>query len=237
MKKLFSVITTLSLSLMITASTACAADEAFSDIEGHWAENAILKLKDMDILSGYPDGTFKPDGSVTRAEFAKIITTAFNLDEKVTLEGYTDLDSTAWYYPYVEYAAEYIPVYALPVGYETNIPYTDNSGGFLPSVNAMRMHVAEALVKIKMDKEGITVEVPDISSIQSDLLETFNDADYEELFAMHGTIPDNVRRMFEYTWLASELGIMQGNTDGYFMPYSNVTRAEIVTMIDRMLAE
>lgn len=237
MKKLFSFIITLSLSLVITASNACAADETFSDIDGHWAESTILKFKDMNILSGYPDGTFKPDGSVTRAEFAKIIVTAFDLDEKTSLEEYTDLNNAEWYYPYIECAAKYIPVYALPVGYETNLPYTDNIDGFLPSTNAIRMHVAEALVKIELEKDGVSVELPDINTIQSDLLEKFKDADYEELFVMHGTVPDNVRRMFEYTWLASELGIMQGNSDGYFLPYSNVTRAEVITMIDRMISE
>ena len=41
--------------------------------------------------------------------------------------------------------------------------------------------------------------------------------------------------MFEYTWLAKELEIMQGDTNGYFRPYDNVTRAELLTMIDRIL--
>lgn len=42
-------------------------------------------------------------------------------------------------------------------------------------------------------------------------------------------------RMFEYTWLANELGIMEGNEEGYFLPYNNITRAEIITTIDRVL--
>ena len=41
--------------------------------------------------------------------------------------------------------------------------------------------------------------------------------------------------MFEYTWLANELGIMQGDTDGYFRPYDKVTRAELLTAIDRLM--
>ena len=52
---------------------------------------------------------------------------------------------------------------------------------------------------------------------------------------MHGKVPKNVQRMFEYTWIANELGIMQGDTDGYFRPYDKVTRAELLTAIDRLM--
>ena len=70
--------------------------------------------------------------------------------------------------------------------------------------------------------------------IQTDVTAAFKDDDYENLYAMHGTIPENVTRMFEYTYLANKLGIMQGDTDGYFRPYDSVTRAELITMLDRM---
>ena len=134
-------------------------------------------------------------------------------------------------------AAKYIPVYALPVGYENNIPYVDNNekNSFLPECYAIRMHVAETLVEIKKEKEKLNIEIPSILEVKSSINDTFKDDDYENLYAMHGTIPKNVQRMFEYTWLAKELEIMQGDTNGYFRPYDNVTRAELLTMIDRIL--
>ena len=97
------------------------------------------------------------------------------------------------------------------------------------------MHIAEALVKIKKDKENIDLELSIIQDIQKEIHSTFKDDDYENLYVMHGKVPENVQRMFEYTWLANELGIMQGDTNGYFRPYDNVTRAELLTMIDRIL--
>ena len=112
-----------------------------------------------------------------------------------------------------------------------------DKGGFLPNVDAIRMHVAEALVELKKERENINPELPDINAIQESLLKIFKDSDYEELFAMHGSVPSNVRRMFEYTWLANELGIMKGDADGYFLPYNRVTRAELLTMIDRIIGE
>ncbi len=214
-------------------------DTDFNDIKNHWAKDTIEKWKDKGVISGYPDGTFKPDNPVTRAELAKILALAFDLQEKSAL-GYDDVKSENWYYSYLERCAKYIPVYALPVSYETNIPYQEVTekglNYFLPETPAMRMHVAEALVEIKKDKEQINAELPSIQDIQAGVTAAFKDDDYENLYAMHGTIPENVKRMFEYTYLANKLGIMQGDTDGYFRPYDSITRAELVTMLDRVIS-
>lgn len=240
MKKIISLVIATAFALSSMSMNVFAADVEFSDIDGHWAEETIIKFKDKNIISGYPDGTFKPDNSVTRAEFAKIITEAFNLQEKNPLE-YEDVAQDGWYYPYLECSAKYIPVYPLPVSYESNIPYRDasNKDGnyFLPDTEAIRMHVAETLVEVKKDKEKINVELPVIQDIQAELETKFKDADYVNLYPMHGKVPTNVQRMFEYTWLADKLDVMHGNTDGYFLPYGKITRAELVTAIDRLLKD
>lgn len=49
------------------------AKEIFSDIKGNWAHDTILKAKELGLMNGYPDGTFKPDKPVTRAEMAVIL--------------------------------------------------------------------------------------------------------------------------------------------------------------------
>ena len=212
-------------------------DTDFNDIKNHWAKDTIEKWKDKGVISGYPDGTFKPDNPVTRAELAKILTLAFDLQERSPI-GYEDVKSENWYYSYLERCAKYIPVYPLPVSYETNTPYQEVTekglNYYLPETPAMRMHVAEALVEIKKDKGKINTELPSIQDIQADVTAAFKDDDYENLYAMHGTIPENVTRMLEYTYLANKLGIMQGDTDGYFRPYDSITRAELITMLDRM---
>lgn len=53
-----------------------------SDIASHWAQANINKLIASDAISGYPDGTFKPDAPIKRAEFATILVKAFNLEAK-----------------------------------------------------------------------------------------------------------------------------------------------------------
>ncbi len=239
MKKLFSAVIALTMLISAMNVNVFASNIEFSDTAGHWAENAINKWANKDIISGYPDGTFKPDSPVTRAELAKILTLAFDLQPSEFVYTEKDLSENDWYYNYLLCAGKYIPNYALPEINEKNQPYIDNRtvNAFLPQQNAMRMHVAESLVEIIKNKEQSIVDVPEISVVKDELNKTFKDADYENLYANHGTIPENVRRMFEYTYLAKKLDIMQGDTDGYFRPYDNVTRAELITMLDRIIAK
>ena len=50
-----------------------------TDIAGHWAESSIIKLVGSGIIKGYPDGSFKPDAEISRAEFACILVKALEL--------------------------------------------------------------------------------------------------------------------------------------------------------------
>lgn len=235
MRKITSAITVGLLTLTMFAPYALAS--SFSDINGHWAEETINKYKDSGIITGYPDGTFKPDIYIIRSELAKVLALAFDLEKK-ELNQYEDLDTSTWYYPYLEYSARYITGYPLVSGFETNKPYVDNwdDKKFLPDRDAIRMHVAEALVKIKIEQQNLTVELPDFNEIYIDL-NKYNDPDYFNTYRGVGRgIPKNVTRMFEYTWLAKELNVMQGDENGHFRPYDRITRAELLTAIDRILA-
>ncbi|WP_338659743.1 S-layer homology domain-containing protein [Paraclostridium sordellii] len=55
------------------------ANIAFSDISGHWGESQIKAFINKGYINGYPDGSFRPDNSITRAEFVKIFNTVFGL--------------------------------------------------------------------------------------------------------------------------------------------------------------
>jgi len=43
------------------------------DYEGHWAQPYIEKAINYGYMTGYPDGSFKPDNPITRAEFARVL--------------------------------------------------------------------------------------------------------------------------------------------------------------------
>jgi len=64
----------------------------FTDIAGHWAESDIKLAAAKGIVSGYPDGAFKPDHPVTRAEFVKMLAGAMKLEGSGATLTFTDHD-------------------------------------------------------------------------------------------------------------------------------------------------
>ncbi len=108
----------------------------FSDVSGdNWAYDAIDYLNEKEILSGYEDGSFKPDGMVTRGEFIKIVVNAFSLlpsDKKVE---FNDVNDNDWFKFYVDIAGG------------NGIVSGDNLGNFNPNGNITREDIATILYR------------------------------------------------------------------------------------------
>lgn len=64
----------------------------FTDITGHWAEDYINRAAAKGFISGYPDGSFKPNHPVTRAEFTVMLARALDLEGKDATIAFTDKD-------------------------------------------------------------------------------------------------------------------------------------------------
>jgi hypothetical protein len=63
----------------------------------YWAASFIKELSAKKLIEGYPDGKFRPDRVVTRAEFAKMMTLAAGLKaEKVEHSPYSDVQPSDW---------------------------------------------------------------------------------------------------------------------------------------------
>lgn len=130
------------ISMALAAAMAFSQVQVFaasSDIKGHWAESAITSWQDKGLISGYTDGTFKPDNSVTRAEFASMVNKSLGLTEKGDVP-FSDVQSGSWYYDAVSIAVK--------AGYCSG--YED--GTFKPDATITR---AEAAVMIALAK-GLT---------------------------------------------------------------------------------
>lgn len=78
----------------------------YSDIQGHWASEAIELLSGRGIMEGYEDGTFKPDRVMTRAEFIAVISRLLGLNGNSEKSKYTDVSEDSWYLGYVNGMAE-----------------------------------------------------------------------------------------------------------------------------------
>ena len=62
-------------------------------------------MSEKGIISGYEDGTFRPQNNVTRAEFTKMLIVAFNLKNADAAFNFKDVSPDNWYYQYVAAAA------------------------------------------------------------------------------------------------------------------------------------
>lgn len=104
--------------------------KSFSDVPSDaWYAKAVNTLSSLGMLGGYPDGTFRPDAPITRAEFSAIAL-AFAYDPASASCSYTDVSANAWYYTYVAQATTY--------GWIDGYP----DGSFRPNNSITRAEVA-----------------------------------------------------------------------------------------------
>jgi len=98
-KKIISII--LAVIIMITCSTgALAVGTTFSDVpESAWYYNYVTELANAKVISGYEDGTFRPDGTVTYGEALKLVLSATGRGNQPSVGGH-------WASGYLVYALE-----------------------------------------------------------------------------------------------------------------------------------
>lgn len=106
----------------------------FSDISRYWAEPFISALVKKEIIGGFPDGTFKPDRTITRAEFAALIAKCYDLPRQVgTKSDFSDVPNTFWAYSAIQKATA--------MGFLSGFP----DGRFRPQRNLTRVQAIVAL--------------------------------------------------------------------------------------------
>lgn len=96
MLKLNPIAVMLVLSLgTVTAPPVLGAE--FTDTQTYWGRDCIDRLRSDNLVSGYPDGSFRPDATVTRAEFAILMLNVFSDAPRVrTAPRFTDVPSNYW---------------------------------------------------------------------------------------------------------------------------------------------
>ncbi len=205
-KRILSLI--LGLSFVFSFSTIVFGEtEGFYDVtKDHWAYNDIMSGVEKGFFGGYPDGTFKPDGNVTRAETIKVLTSFLGRTIAKPNESiYTDLDVNAWYAPYVNVSNFMIPE-----------KWKDEKL-FKADTPVTREEVIYSLiVALQYDYK--------IGDADLSLLRGFSDK--EKIgFGLES-----------YMALALEFGILSGNSDNTIKPDANITRAEFATLMARAAA-
>ena len=128
---------------------------SFSDIQNHWSRQFIEALAHGGVITGLGNGTFRPDNSLTRAEYAAILTKAF-----------TKIQKKRQYSPFTDVPANYWAAAAIQKAFETGFINGFPDGRFRPDNRISRLEVLISLVsgleiglKIKPD---LVTELPQI---------------------------------------------------------------------------
>ncbi len=122
-----------------------SGERRFADTAGHWAEAIISAAAARQWISGYADGTFRPNAQITREETAAIIARAFGLSSGTRERSFADDAAiSGWANAAVQAAAE------------SGIITGDTSGQFRPKSNTTRAEAATVIAKWlhKSDEEG-----------------------------------------------------------------------------------
>jgi hypothetical protein len=92
-----------SSAIPLISATSAFAQTTFNDVpSGYWAQTFIQELASRDIIKGFPDGGFRPNDPVTRAQFAAMLSKAVN---KAPVRGgvtFVDVASTYWAAPAIQ---------------------------------------------------------------------------------------------------------------------------------------
>ncbi len=122
----------LATSLMLPTFAA-----SFVDVGGHWAQQSIENLSQQGIINGYPTGEFRPEGQVTRAEFATMLVKALRLNPQGGgySSGFVDVPNGFWASPAIRTVSQNGLVSGYPGGY------------FRPNQNISRAEAMAVLVK------------------------------------------------------------------------------------------
>src|SRR5665648_660080 len=130
-----SVATVTVICILFTLVSVNAYASSASDIEGHWAMDTIQNWIDQGAVKGYEDGTFRPEDSISRAEFMSLVNGIFEYIA-TTNTAFTDVEADAWYANAVGKASA--------AGYITGYP----DGTIRPDSPISREEAASILVKI-----------------------------------------------------------------------------------------
>ncbi len=118
------------------------SSEPFTDIKDiEWAEESIMTLYKLGIISDSEDRNFRPNDSISRAEFIKMVVVALGIDDADAKALFNDVSKDEWFYSFVANAAEY----GLITGDEKN--------NFNPYNEISRQDICVILSRV-MDKYG-----------------------------------------------------------------------------------
>ncbi|GBE93935.1 fasciclin domain-containing protein [Nostoc cycadae] len=190
-----------------TPSSSPTATSNFSDVSSdYWATPFIQALAARNVISGFPDGSFKPNQAVTRAEFATMIQKAFNQNpvRQIRSGGFTDVPANYWAASAIQEAYE--------TGFMTGYP----GNVFQPNLQIPKVQAIAAL------SSGLNLNS---SGTASDVLNTY----YTDASAIPNYAVNNVAAATQANIVVNYPDVKQLN------PQVPLTRAEAAGLLYQAL--
>jgi hypothetical protein len=131
-----------------------AYNPSFSDIQDHWAGDFIRPLASLNLVTGFVDGSFKPDASINRAQYAALVVKIFNPTSIRPVAQFNDIPADFWALPVI--------TQAYSGGFLSGFP--DQT--FRPQSNLRRLELMASLVS------GLSLPSADVK-----VLEIYEDRD------------------------------------------------------------
>ncbi|MBD7970561.1 S-layer homology domain-containing protein [Paenibacillus gallinarum] len=170
-----------------------------------WAGRQIEVVAAKGAIEGKASGVFAPKDSVTRAEFAKMLIRALNLENSYATESFVDVNDSDWFAPYVAAAVE------------LGIINGRTSTKFAPHEKITRVEMATMIARALKLTQNLTDE-----NNSDSIIKQFVDANQ---------IGESYKQAVAF---ATDKGLVVGS-NGKFNPKKNATRAEAAVMIYRTM--
>ncbi|QJD83759.1 S-layer homology domain-containing protein [Cohnella herbarum] len=163
---LFSIIAPYLAAAAENDAKGGAQPAKFSDIKSHWAYKDIMELSATNIVAGFKDGTFKPNGNVTREQFLKMLVELKKLPKDSSQVPFKDVKPESWSAPYIAAGLKSGILFPadFPDGFKPNQPITRYE---------MAIWIVRALQLPPQKEEKLLGKVKDQADIKSnrDLIE------------------------------------------------------------------
>ncbi|NOU93308.1 hypothetical protein GC093_08770 [Paenibacillus sp. LMG 31456] len=232
MKQLRRLIALLTICCIMSTSVVgvqAAGATKFMDVKSHWAEKTINQLVDQGLLDGFPDGTFRPDETVTADQFIKILLLSFSQlypngerNWKTSfLQQVSPANQSVLKQDFRDFSFK-----PGTVGYWAK-PYIDLAGGLnligknqFPDykANLKREDVAEIIYYTIKETEYLEDEKYSVS-----------------IASQFGDFQSATSRQQKFVSEVYAKGIMEGYPNGYFGVGRYVTRAEALRILERLM--
>jgi hypothetical protein len=214
----------------ISQSAVYAAD--FTDIKGHWAEATINALADKGVVNGVSATLFKPEGTVTRAEFLKMAMEASNIKAVDYRMGEClDASEKDWFNGYLQSALDkgLIPSEMIS-NYSVDVVSRNDENGNVQS-KALYNGAFVGNLPITREEMAAIAQITYQYSLNANTMKNMQ-ASTDLGFADTNSISTWA---LAYVKLAYAQGFIMGMDDNTFLPKATVTRAQAATIVSRIL--